>query len=429
MSSSSFNKDDGEKIVWTPFYRTIPDVKTTGWVDEPDFNYTSYDIFVLNTKLSYWLKHNFGPKLSISYPSARGREGKSNSMYITVVPTKGGEVYDMSSDQVESLQHIVDEITTSSRTAVLLMSIDSYPTEDPFGDSVIIPSDWLRSIYPYVGLSPDVNPHMSEMGIMVELESYIDFSSVYFDLVIQVIERVKNLYFQGYIVNPDPDIIEKWGLISLNADDSEDNGMNTETKNKIYKTSWKDSRITSKYGGMYGFLMSRQQGEKTIDLFIGYKSLAKHNLAKYLLNYDISGVFSNQHVSVHVDNIADAQAIASNIDIYANEGSGYILQMTSSRPSWILLYSSIAEKMGYDDTVGYLSTDESRPYVFSCLVPYETNIQEVTKNINMTATEMISRLEDEGNPEIEISLTRQGFSTIHDVIESGEEQFWRQLLQ
>lgn len=425
---SSLNKDAGEKIVWTPFYRTIPEVGKTGWVDEPDFNYTSYDIFVLNTKLSYWLKHNFGPKLLISYPSVLGREGKSNSMYITVVLTKGGKVYDMTPDQVKSLQHIVDKITTGPRTAVLLMSIDPYPTEDPFGDSVIIPSDWLRSIYPYVGLPPDVNPHMSEMGIMVELESYIDFSSVYFDLVIQVIERVKNLYFQGYIVNPDPDIIKKWGLISINGEEGEDNRINTETNNKIYKTSWNDSRITSKYGGIYGFLMSRQQGEKTIDLFIGYKSLTKHNLAKYLLNYDIAGVFSNQYVSVHVDNIADAQAIASNIDIYANEGSGYILRMISSRLSWILLYSSIAEKMGYDDTVGYLSTDESRPYVFSCLVPSETNIQEVTKNINITATEIISRFEDGDNPEIEISLARQGFSTIHDVIESGEEQSWRQLL-
>lgn len=426
MSLSSLSRNDDEKIVWTPFYRTIPDVKITGWVDEPDFNYTSYDIFVLNTQLSYWLKHNFSPLLSISYPSVRGREGKDNSMYITVVPIKGGEVYNMSSDQVKSLQKRVDEITTSPRTAVLLMSTDPYPIEDPFGNSVIIPSGWLRSIYPYVGISPNVNPHLSEMGIMVELKSYVDFLSVYSNLVIRVIERVKDLYFQGYIVNPDPDIIKKWNLISLNADDS-DNREDTGEKNMIYKASWNDSRITFNYGGMYGFLMSRQQGDTTIDLFIGYKSLTKHNLAKYLLDAGIVGIFSNQHVTVYIDNIADVQAIASNIDV--NEGSGYTLRMTSSRSSWILLYSSISDKMGYTDKIGYLSTDETQPYVFSCLVPPETNIQEVTKVIHMTATEIISRLENESNPDIEISLTRQGFSTVHDVIESGKEQYWQQLLQ
>ena len=436
MSSSSLSQNDDEKIVWTPFYRTIPDVKTTGWVEEPDFNYTSYDIFVLNTQLSYWVKHNFSPLLSISFPSSRGREGKDNSMFITVVLTKGGEVYNMSSDQVKSLQKIVDEITTSPRTAVLLMSTDPYPTEDPYGNSVIIPSDWLRSIYPYIGLVPIINPHLSEMGIMVELKGYADYPGVYSGLVVKVIERVKDLYFQGYIVNSDPDIIKKWGLISLNPDiksddnkEDRENKEDMEGKDKIYKPCWNDSRITSNYGGMYGFLMSRQQGDTSVDIFIGYKSLAKHKLAKYLLDANIVGVFSDQHLAVNIDNIADAQAIASNIDIGVNEGSGCVLRMTSSRTSWFLLYSAIARKMGYTDTVGYLSMYGSQPYVFSCLVPPETNIQEVTKVINMTAMEIISILEDRGNPDISISLIKQGFSTVHDIIESGREQRWRELLQ
>src|SRR5665811_742046 len=81
---SNFEDSVFDTIIWTPYYRTIPNVTISGCAEEADFNYTSYDIFALDSRLIYWLNHNFESGLSVKYPSRL----RNSKFYIIIEVTK-----------------------------------------------------------------------------------------------------------------------------------------------------------------------------------------------------------------------------------------------------------------------------------------------------------------------------------------------------
>ena len=53
--------------IWTPFFRTIVNVESIpgGCVEEPDFNYIEYTLFVLKTRLAPWISKKWDKKIFI----------------------------------------------------------------------------------------------------------------------------------------------------------------------------------------------------------------------------------------------------------------------------------------------------------------------------------------------------------------------------
>ena len=185
---------------------------------------------------------------------------------------------------------------------------------------------------------------------------------------------------------------------------------------RLFHPKWKDNRITSCYGGIQGFLNYIEQGFEKIKINVGNKLLSKHNVAAYMIDQKISFEFSDSNVSAKIDNIVDAQSVASVIDIEANKGYGRIIEMKTDRLSWNILYMEIGKRMGYDKGVTYLTDDPERPYVFSLLIPMEENDEFLTKILFETSREIIGKLERDYTTDLDDSLS---FITPHDHIENN----------
>ena len=439
-------KKTPDYIAYTPFYRAIIDRTSSKWVDEPEVNYNSYDIFGLNSLLSYWIKHKWNINVFLEFPTVIGKGAKSKLQYITVVPKVKDVIYQMSEEQYRQLQYKIDEITSKNITHIFLISFDPISIKDDFDNSIVVSSGWLKSIYPYLGISQELNPYISEMGLMVDLSAFNDYMTLYGNLLINVIQRIKDMYLQGYIVDPSNYLIENWGLRPILLNEEKDDkfkvnsllGYKVSTNTDIeivgstklgsdniphlYVTTWNDHMITKKYGGIQGFLSSLDQNNPTVDLYVGYKLLSKHNVAKYMSSQRIPFLFSDSYVRINVDNIKDIQSISSIINIETSKGQGKVVEMKTTRLSWNMIYMSIAEKMGYENNVSYLTDDVERPCVFSSVVPLETDEDDFVRILNITSREIASRFDQEILTDINISMNRQSFVTQHDLLESNVEE-------
>lgn len=390
-----------EDVVWTPFYRTMPDVVPSGCTEEPDFNYTSYTLFVLRTRIVPWLDRNFDSKISARLPSAK----KNDRMYITVVPFRGDTKVEMTSEMIRQLQDEVNRLTSKPLKAALLVSAHRFLSNPPVSQ---ISSSWIDSIVPYIGINKDLNPHMNEEGILVELDRTIDYLRIYNKLLINTIEKIREMYDDGYIVDPPEDVVENWRLLS--ADDD----------HRLYHPDWSDQRITARYGGMLGFLQSRIMGDPTIDFFVGSNLVHRHHIAESLASKEIDVTFVGQYARINVPDLTTARRVASVIERATKTGHGKIAPMFASRQSWIMLYFAAAAEQGMTNCVGYMISDPSRPYVFSCEVDFGTNIYQTTDKIYRRAITLSISLESRLVSVLDTlpSYQREHIG-IHDALELG----------
>ncbi len=377
-----------DDVVWTPFYRTIPDIVSSGCTEEPIHNYGPYQLFALNTRLSAWLHRHWNPKILIEFPSV----DRSNRMYVTIFPTIGGSQFHMTPEMVKSLQQQVDKLTSKPLTAALLISSNNFLSKS--GD--LIPSSWIDSILPYMGVNPVLNPHLNNDGILVELNKTIDFTAVYRSLIINVTETLRSMFEDGYIVGPPSDVIDNWNLIP------------SDESRRLFYPDWKDNRITDRYGGMFGFIKSRVMGEKYIDLKIGTNLVHRHNIAKKLSDQHFNSTFVKQYVRVEVNNLPDTLRILNIITRCIRTDVGKVVPIFVTRSSWIFLLFRAASELGFNDVAGYNTNEPDRPYVFSCIVDFGTNVNHTTSILYDRAREIA----------LELGKDNQNMR-MHDAIEIG----------
>ncbi len=385
-----------DESIWISYFRTIIDVVPSGCEEEPDFNYTSYILFALKSRIVPWLSKHWDPKLSVTFPSIE----RNNKMYITVVPIRGGKTIDLSVEMIDDLQKEVNRLTAKPLKGALLISSDSFISNPPARQ---IPSSWIDSILPYLGINRSMNPYLDTVGIIVELDRVIDFYNIYYKLLTNVIDNVRSMFDDGYVVDPSNEIINNWNLISVDED------------NRLFHPAWTDRRITERYGGMASFIQSRIMKDPNIDFFVGPKLLYRHQIALMLSKINKEVTFVGQYARIEISNITTARQIACIIDRGTKTGSGKVVVMSGSRESWIMLYMETAHDMGYE-CLGYMVSDPSRPYMFSCIVPFGTNIQLTTRNIYQKSLAKAVLLEQAIISNL-LSTYQGGPISIHDAIE------------
>lgn len=337
----------------TPYYRTLLERTSTQCAPEPDFNYTPYKLFCLKTKLYPQLHRLLGSDADIRLTSIY----QHNKMYLTVVPVRGSQPIVLSVEQFRQLQTIVDSLTGTDEGSCLIFSSEEQHLSLLDVHNKLIPSSWIKSMIPYVYLDPELNPSVNEFGVHAVLTGYPDYAGKQIDLMLDIISQLRKMYEQGYIAHG-RQLVEAWDLEPL-----DDDGI-------IYRPRWIDRRFAP---NLVEFLQSRLQGEQEITITIGENYVRRHFVA-FMLTH-VAFRFVGSSVRIKVDNLNQARSVSSLVISAVASTVGKVLTLLVTQLSWISIYTTLIGQINpkfKDQCVGYATDDPSRPYTFSCLVPYDT---------------------------------------------------------
>jgi len=354
--------------IWTDFYKNIQSLDFIESVEEPDFNYDNYSILSLKTILSEWIHENWDNQIYLTFPAGK-KDTYPNRSYLTIQPMIGNDELIMDQQMIDSLQKEVNKLTITDLKSVLVIGNNNTIILD---SGVTIPSSWIKEMLPYVPVNPELNPYVAESGLFVQISHYPDFSEIYTILSINIEKKLKQMFTDGYVYKPQYSIIQNWQLITH------------EMYKEVYYPLWTDRRITNSCGGKYQFIKNRMNGINTIDYFVDSNNVVKHTFVSLLqsqLQIQKIKIMTN-YVRVQVDNLNDAQRIASLVEYAEEIASGHIILKFVSSSDSVKAYKEIAlvneDKLNYKSIVSYQTEYLHRPYAVSFLFPYNLNFNILT---------------------------------------------------
>lgn len=345
----------------TPYYRTVVDRKPNECSEEGDYNYTPYNLFCLKTRLYPFMIQYVGSNVDIEMPTTL----INNKMFITIVPVIGTRPIDISNDIRIKLIQYLDEITGTDKDSCLLFSTLNRTTTL---SGNLIPVTWMNTILPYISLPENINPFIDQYGIYGDLSKLTEkeYSIVYNQLVSQIIDQIRTMYRLGYITYAGS-ISEDWALEPVDTDSI------------LYRPLWNDDRFAS---DLVSFLQSRIRGVRTISLRVGNNNVNKHFVALALNKYNYEFTVSNGDIIVTVDNLDHARIVSSLVYSSKSKSLGKVIVASLTKPSNISYYSAAVDQiLGIRQCVQYRIHSSPRPYVYSCLVPF--NIDERSTQIQI----------------------------------------------
>ena len=348
--------EEKEEYIWTDLYTTHVNLDSyTEMVEAPDRNYSSYMIFCLKSRISNWINNNWDNTIEVNFVS-KIKSNSPNKSYLTVQLLVGGDILELDNKMRKELQMYVNTINLEDLKSVLLYGFNTkilLTTEDGY----VIPQDWIREVIYYVNINQKLNPFINEIGLFVEIGNYPNYSSMYNKLSVNLVQKLREMYNEGYIIEPSEDIIDNWVLVPL------------DDKNIIYIPTWTDSRITSAYGTMTDFMTTRINGDKDINYYVGNNQVIRHYLAELLKDKEYK--FVGYYINIKIEGLNEAQKIATYIE-YANEtANGIIIQKHVTSMDDVNIYKEIIN----DGNVVYYKTDDVyRPYTVSIRYTYDKNI-------------------------------------------------------
>lgn len=384
MSSTS-----STNVVWTPYYRTIPDVSPGACVDQPEFNYNFYKLFVLKTNLQVWINVNISPKVYPIFPSKE----KDNKMYVTVELIQGRVNIILEPSIIRKLQDQVNRIVDEQ--SVILLTEDNFLTVDYIENynplvfestKRVMPAGWVAEVLPYLSLDTLLNPYINEAypdapikAIFIDLSWYPDYGSLFREIEENVIRQLDEMYREGYVVDPPKNVINNWDLVPSDVDE------------RLYHPVWSDTRITRRYGGMTPFLQSRILGGNYIEYLIGNNNVVRHNLAREMINRKTGFYFNGNYLNVLVNDLKTAQTVTSIIYFILADTEGRVLTLylnaTLSKKATL-----IAKAAGYTDSLDYrIVSNPQYDHIWSCKITYEENSEALSEKIlSQISNEQIS---------------------------------------
>ena len=377
-------------------------------------------------------------------------------MYLTVVPTKGGNAVTVTSDEATIISRYVSNLTPNEKTHVVLFAND--PIQTKFNQ--LIPSSWLSQILPFIQIDEIFQSQIGPYGIEVDLSKITNYNQWYQTLITNIADSLKNMYFSGYLVDPSKEIIDNWKLLPIeirsfyDIDSKTNLGVSLEKlepglvpvsdsfsnrNSRLYYASWVDGRITETYGGMTGFLLSRLQGIDYIDYDLSTDDnpiinstesglfqirtehtsannvnasdgllVRRHFVAKILKDYSVEIMFHRSFIRFTANNLEQTQMILALITEGISNSNGKVITFSVTRLSWLKLYRSVSFNLGYNDCIGYKINDPQRPYMFSCVIDPDLNLISEYHRFAQGVTDLLRRAEE---------IFTDKTISIHDAIE------------
>ena len=398
------------------YYRLLPDVKNIGAYEEADTDchYTSYSVFVLETRL-YPLIYKMFSNVSISLRShfnmTKNRMdvalciAKMENSYDPFVPE---ELVTISQEQEEKIKNKIYHIQSYHPEHALIDVEELYKSMNisnskgknsdyPFLNNKI-PFSYFAKMLEYVNLDGSYNPFIRPEGIYLSFNPNGDYNTAYQETCEYLIKNIQNSYKRGLIIlgNLIDDkikekLIKDWRLVPIDVEvdvEDENNANKREfeeieeieedkieefeeyKENKIlYGPDWVDARFAQ---NPVDFLTEKIRGDVFVRFRISDNLVKRHGIAAALEKEKASFVIEGSYLKAESENLQTAQRIASLIDSATSITNGRVLVIASNRLAELYLYFEYVEKLFGDSKnrcIAYSVDNNENQYIFSCLLP------------------------------------------------------------
>ena len=340
-------------------FRLLPDDYTIRTVEEPDVDcrYTPYRIFVMETRLYPLIYKMFPFNIYICPKSVYNSKKNRMDVYlnITKILKDSEENVDLTETQKEIIQNQIDKITSQDIDYAL---IDIHE----FHKSLVVkyPFSWFRTIIEYTGLDDEYNPFIREEGIYLTFDPDTEYKKDYYKVCEFFKTRIEEFYSRGIIVlnniiesEKKEKLVKDWNLISID---------NEEIVKRIFEPNWKDSRFAE---NQVDFLLRKVQQDPYIRILLPDNLVKRYFIFKSLTK---PFIVEGSYLKIKVENIREAQEIASLITHERSKSKGRVLTLAASRMSEIYLFFEYAEKFKKGECVSYSVSNNENPFMFSCLL-------------------------------------------------------------
>ena len=456
MSTNCNNKDvclKGTKYISTPYYRTILP-SHSDFVNEAEYTYTPYDLFVIETRLYPLIYKMFFSAIKpiIYFEGVEGRDKMNLKIVLKrMKPLKITDIYEdeqeiilLTDEQATIINNKLNEILVKHKGFCLIDINELYlganphyhPTPEKMKDpdlyrkpyivndfnSISIsnnkdinknrktgkyPYGWFYSMIQYVDINSGFNPFIREEGLYVSINPSTDFNTVYSDLTYHILSTIFNFYQSGVIHASleNSVIVDNWELERLDLLDS---------IGSLYKPNWTDERFAS---NPVDFMLSLISNKGLVDLKlkISENLVTRHNIA---VAFKQEFIFEGNYIKIKIDNLNDAREAASLVESIIDT-EGEVITFNKPRMSWMYLYSEVLNEMndvvgeiGFDnennDVVIYKTNNIENPFTVSYILPSDTDSSGLSDYLTNTVMNKLENLQ-----------TKYPDINVHDLIENN----------
>lgn len=236
--------------VKTPFERSIVDLPSLQCQEENDFNYRTYDLFALKTKIVKPIGEILKKPVSIGFESVRSND----RMVITITAYHGPIFIPFNKEQSIKISRLVDRSISQRPRHCALVFLD-IPSVDLKGRTV--PVDFLRNIIQNFGLPEELNSVIEDDVLLIDLSDRKDYNTEYDKIQERFAIWLTDAYQSGWTYC-DPRFAQLFSLIPIVSDEI--------LIEHLYEPIWNDTRITVTPKGRYPFLKDRMAGDSCLRL-------------------------------------------------------------------------------------------------------------------------------------------------------------------
>lgn len=385
-------KEDPDRIIYlkTPYYRTIPNYMEScndcPKRQDPDFNYSEYDLFCLKTQLVPYLRQNLPHISGLNIKYHQQRDNHRMIQYVILV--NGDDTIDLStlpSDLVHRIQDKINYITSKTPTMILVFQASSVRE---------FPTTWVISVMSALNLPSDIITEMytenNDGYILTQFGYEDDFNFLTNALRFQIVEQIRSYWQQGLVLGAES-IAENWELEIVGDKELIDNSYL-----KLYKPKWNDTRFAPLLVPFLQEKIRDPDGLVRINLGInGSNGILRHYIAKKLNPMKKIFLFDRCDVKINATTLNEAQIISYRIDtvkekIREKTVGSVIFSLTNIDDvqryhdkilSFVNRMNRMEGQEKFEGPVAYRGNDTFKPYVLSIIIPYHVSPEKIYNQI------------------------------------------------
>ena len=409
------------KMIHLDYYRLLPETHYIGTDEEQDADcrFTPYSIFVLETRL-YPLIYKLFKEIDIDIliQTFYSKEKKRMNAYLVIkelVDTTDAFIEDKLVEISDSQRKIItDKIYEIKATNPNYTLIDVKELYDgmPIKNNTRIPFTYFSTMLQYTGIDSkfyeesqrenrtyeasnessnimSFNPFIRPEGIYLTFNPDSDYKTAYYEVCKFLTKRIQEFYDKGAIVfgnliddDKREKIIKDWKLVPIDS---------SQEINTLYEPNWIDERFAK---NKVDFLTLKLQGDPFIRIKVSDNFVKRHGIAVSLQKYEYPMIFEGSYLKVEVKNLDEARHVASLVEYATGITHGRVMTLAANRLSEIYLYFEYAAKLGAGtdkkkNAITYSVNSNENPYVFSCFVDTNINLDDLRLKFRDYAVERL----------------------------------------
>lgn len=352
---------------------------------DPDANYNSYSLFCLRTRLLSTMENILGPGFSYNIIPTP----EDDLMYLKLQIVNGSVNYTPNSKELSTLQRSVDQIIANYSEQCLIFKA----RDISFDDGYVISKAWISTMLPYIKYRPDISIKIEGQYVYANLNQFGSYDIISIQIEADIIYNLKEMFLQGYVINPPDFIIKEWQLVKIIGNDDIDD------YNELYRPNWSDSRLL--FNKLSGFLMSRYENNYQMEfdlLFVNNNWVVRHYIIK-ILNQEFDDLslikFTNDKMILQINNINGFSYqmvlnILAIIEYARNNARGQIIYFSSDSKQIIIDYINILQNLNYNNIAQAI--DDNNKYILTILVDLNVDVKMIEAMLSNNLYKVICNL-------------------------------------